>query len=358
MKTKQIIVPVLIAGLTLTGASVYAAWHGWGQQKWHDHSPAEMIEDIAKTDLSQEESDKLVYQYAEEMLARDLYTHFYELYGTQTFQNIAASEAHHMDAVKALLDRYDLDAPSNYGELEDEYDALKAEGEESEQAALEVGLKIEMLDIEDIVETIEMTDNDDIKFIFTNIWGASYNHLRGFSKALINGWYETGIDISDYLSDEQIDTKGSLKHLLAERLEDDWIELPEEASSEAIKERCANENRGKWHGQGNGKMQWKNKWQWYGYGKWGEMKGKGQNNGLRQKYRVSLEEKYQNKIEGMSTSKLETVVERIDALLEKVQNGNYSNITKQNYGAMLWALRDMIMEQLWEEELNLDSLFE
>lgn len=35
-----------------------------------------------------------------------------------------------------------------------------------------------MLDIEDIAKAIKTSDNDDLKLIFTNIGGASYNHLR------------------------------------------------------------------------------------------------------------------------------------------------------------------------------------
>jgi hypothetical protein len=32
-----------------------------------------------------------------------------------------------------------------------------------------VGVKIEILDIDDITKTIKSTDNDDIKIVFTNI---------------------------------------------------------------------------------------------------------------------------------------------------------------------------------------------
>jgi hypothetical protein len=46
------------------------------------------------------------------MVARDAYTYFYSLYGTQTFQNIANAESEHMAAVKVLLDRYSLPTPT------------------------------------------------------------------------------------------------------------------------------------------------------------------------------------------------------------------------------------------------------
>jgi hypothetical protein len=128
--------------------------------------------------LSDAEKQELYYGYSEEKLAHDLYTYFYSLYGTQTFQNIANSESQHMTAVKTLLDRYSLATPTDYGTLQSTFDSLRVEGEKSLQSALEVGLKVEMLDIEDIKDTIKTTDNDDLKIVFTNIGGASYNHMR------------------------------------------------------------------------------------------------------------------------------------------------------------------------------------
>jgi len=41
-----------------------------------------------------------------------------------------------------------------------------------------------------------------------NIGGASYNHMRGFVNGLANNGYTTDIDYSDYLTSEDIKTKG------------------------------------------------------------------------------------------------------------------------------------------------------
>jgi len=54
----------------------------------------------------------LYYGYSEESLAHDMYMYFYELYGVETFKNIADSEAEHKTAVKSLLDRYGLEVPT------------------------------------------------------------------------------------------------------------------------------------------------------------------------------------------------------------------------------------------------------
>ena len=74
-----------------------------------------------------------------------------------------------MEAVEVLLDRYELDAPTGYGDLQSTYDTLIAEGKLGLKEALEVGLQIEILDIEDIDDAILNTDNDDFKIVFTNI---------------------------------------------------------------------------------------------------------------------------------------------------------------------------------------------
>lgn len=132
-------------------------------------SPADRISNVAASPLSEDEKRLISYQYSEEMLARDAYAHFFALYGDRTFQNIAESEQKHMDAVKTLLDRYSLPVPTGYGELQSTFDTLKTEGEKGKKEALEVGLKIETLDIEDMVKAVKATDNDDLKIVFANI---------------------------------------------------------------------------------------------------------------------------------------------------------------------------------------------
>jgi len=176
-------------------------WKGnWMKQGKTKGTPWIEISDIPLSDLSEQEKLDLMYHYSEEMVARDAYNYFYTLYGTKAFANIAKSEQQHMDAVKVLLDRYSLDTPTSYGELQSTFDALKAEWEKWLKEALEVWIKIEILDIKDIDDTKNSTDNEDIKLILTNIWNASYNHLRSFVKNLTNNGFTTDIDYSEYLN--------------------------------------------------------------------------------------------------------------------------------------------------------------
>jgi hypothetical protein len=89
-----------------------------------------LLQNIEKSDLSLDEQNLILFQYSEEMLARDLYKYFSEKYpDTYVFSNISASEQHHMDAVKLLIDRYNLSVPTGYGELTSLYNSLKIEGD-------------------------------------------------------------------------------------------------------------------------------------------------------------------------------------------------------------------------------------
>jgi hypothetical protein len=102
-------------------------------------------------------------------MARDLYTYAYEKYGIQAFGNIAKSEQKHMDAIKVLLDRYNITPPSDYAKDNELYNTLKVKIDKSEKEAIEVGINIEIVDIDNIKEDIKATDNDDIKVIYTTI---------------------------------------------------------------------------------------------------------------------------------------------------------------------------------------------
>lgn len=108
--------------------------------------------------------------------------------------------------------------------------------------ALEVGLKIEMLDIKDISDTIKTTNNEDVKLVFTNIGGASYNHLRGFARQIDMNGFTTAIDFSTYLSAADVASKGSLKYKLTDRLEKEGVVVSNPVISGSGN--CQSENMG------------------------------------------------------------------------------------------------------------------
>ncbi|MFC1797695.1 hypothetical protein ACFLY2_00465 [Patescibacteria group bacterium] len=53
----------------------------------------------------------------------------------------------------------------------------------------------------------------------------------------------------------------------------------------------------------------------------------------------------------MDNSQLDTFITKVDDLLEKVANGNYSDATKDKYNAMLNALKEIAMDNKEEESI-------
>ncbi|MFO0667934.1 MAG: DUF2202 domain-containing protein [Polyangiaceae bacterium] len=138
------------------------------------------------TPLSADEVHALTFTREEEKLARDVYM-VLESRGP-TFSNIRQSEQTHMDAVEALLDRYDLADPAQgkaAGAFQDAtlqklYEELVREGSVSPLAAMQVGAAIEELDIRDIQMAREHVTHADIANTFDNLTRGSRNHLRAF----------------------------------------------------------------------------------------------------------------------------------------------------------------------------------
>ncbi len=138
------------------------------------------------------EAEALTYMREEEKLAHDVYVKLYAKWGAQAFGNITQAELRHMDALKALLDRYNLPDPLvsmelgafKDGRLKSLYADLAAQGESSLQAAWNVGAIIEDLDIRDLQEAQLGTDNVDFKTVYANLERASRNHLRAYTRQL------------------------------------------------------------------------------------------------------------------------------------------------------------------------------
>jgi hypothetical protein len=147
------------------------------------------INDLAYEELSPEEID--------------VYNTLYTKWGIRVFNNIAQAEQRHTDAIKVLLDKYELDDPIKddvpgsfvNDDLQNLYDTLIAKGDSSLVLiakgdsslvdALLVGALIEEVDILDIQKEIdEHVDNEDVAFVYDNLISGSYNHLRAFVKNL------------------------------------------------------------------------------------------------------------------------------------------------------------------------------
>ena len=109
--------------------------------------------------VSEQLAADLVFSREEERMAGDLYRLFAEQYpGQKVFQHIPRSEDRHFDHVGALLTTYGITDPSaglpagTYADpaIQQLYDQWKAQGLQSEQAALQVGVELENRDISDL----------------------------------------------------------------------------------------------------------------------------------------------------------------------------------------------------------------
>ena len=156
-----------------------------------DENGSTIIDQIATGQLSDTEIGGILYMREEEKLARDVYLTLYEAWGLPVFQNIARSEATHLDAVKTLIGRYGLEDPAaqeigvfTNPTLQQLYDQLVADGSKSLADALKVGAAIEEIDILDLEERIAQTDKADIQLVYENLMKGSRNHLRAFTSTL------------------------------------------------------------------------------------------------------------------------------------------------------------------------------
>jgi hypothetical protein len=157
-------------------------------------SPDQVVAVVPSRTISPAESASLQYMREEEKLAHDVYVTLYGMWGSRVFDNIAASEQKHTDAVLTLLNRYSVSDPAAgnaLGEFTDPtlqtlYDQLTAQGAVSVVEALKVGAAIEELDILDLETCMAETTKPDILRVYGNLLAGSENHLRAFTANLTN----------------------------------------------------------------------------------------------------------------------------------------------------------------------------
>lgn len=148
---------------------------------------------MPKGDLSPAEAAGILFMREEEKLAHDAYVVMYEKWGSRVFTNIANSEQSHMNAMGALVSRYELIDPVvdtgigafTNADLKQLYATLVEQGKTSLVEAFRVGAAIEEIDIRDIANELETNvDNADVQFVYENLLAGSRNHLRAFVKNL------------------------------------------------------------------------------------------------------------------------------------------------------------------------------
>ena len=150
--------------------------------------------------LDSNEEASLQYMVQEEKLAHDVYVTLGNTWNLPIFDRIAASESQHVSAIQTLLSRYGVSDPTSglgVGEFADSeftalYNDLVARGEESADAAMQVGVDIEKLDIADLSDRLATTDQADVVTVFEHLQTASNHHLAAFQGEPMGGMQHQG----------------------------------------------------------------------------------------------------------------------------------------------------------------------
>jgi len=144
-------------------------------------------------ELTKDQEEGLLYMREEEKLARDVYNYLYDKWNVNIFKNIAKSEQYHMDLLLEEVDLCKFDDPVlpeagkfTNTHIQELYDALTAKGDKSLVDALEVGATVEDVDIFDLMNYSEKTDNKKLLDIYDKLTCGSRNHMRAFVSWLKN----------------------------------------------------------------------------------------------------------------------------------------------------------------------------
>jgi hypothetical protein len=145
-------------------------------------------EGIATAD---ETESMLTYLIEEEKLAKDVYQAMFDLWGSKVFGNILKSEESHQSQVLSVMATRDIADPRSSqpgvfknAELQKLYDELIAKGSKSAVDAYEVGVAIEVLDIDDLTKMLATAKDADVIAMMENLRKGSENHLRAFNNQL------------------------------------------------------------------------------------------------------------------------------------------------------------------------------
>jgi hypothetical protein len=145
------------------------------------------------TTYSEDAKAELLFMLEEEKLAGDLYEALYKKTGLKVFQNIAASEDKHFNALLRQADKIGLDTddivfndPGEFEntELQTMYDNLLARGSRSDKAALRVGKNVERADIKDLKDAMDDVEGTKLYDVYDNLLQGSRNHWDAFDTNL------------------------------------------------------------------------------------------------------------------------------------------------------------------------------
>jgi len=143
--------------------------------------------------LTQKEKGALIYMYQEEKLAKDVYYVLSQMYpNLRTFPHIYRAEVMHQKSVANVLSYYGIPLPMlgdevgkfNNPNLQKLYNELISKGKNSIKDALEVGIMVEVTDVEDLDKYLNEVSSSDVVALFKFLRAGSYNHYNAFNNEL------------------------------------------------------------------------------------------------------------------------------------------------------------------------------
>ncbi len=200
-----------VSPLTNDNAAAKAALIDYTLTDQFDPASLILIDSLPNDSINQAEIDALNYMREEELLAHDVYLALSQLYTKPIFRNITKSEAVHTDAIRALLEKYQLADPAtnhvagvfNNPDLQSLYTLLVSNGSKSQLEGLIVGATIEDLDIYDLKTRLGGIDNADIILVLKNLERGSRNHMRSFYANIL---FYKGTYVPQYITQEEFDS--------------------------------------------------------------------------------------------------------------------------------------------------------
>lgn len=143
----------------------------------------------AQGTLTESQKQTLAQQAEKEKLSHDVYVAYLEATGDYRFERVAASEEQHLQALRMLMDRYDVTDPTeglDEGEfrsdsVDEAYDAYLDEGD-GLAAALKAAQEIEEEDIAGLEKAAKALDAPDAEQVYEHLTVASQHHLEVFSR--------------------------------------------------------------------------------------------------------------------------------------------------------------------------------
>lgn len=205
--------------------------------------------------------------YSEEFLAHDIYVKIVEKYPILTeVNNIINSESNHREQVGKLLDARNITRPTDYWVYSETYEMLTKMVDSSLTGAIEAGVMIETGDIDHLLTEYKKIEDQDIRMVFENIGGGSFNHLRAFLRLAGQEKYTVTTEYSRYMKPDELNTRGPLQSKMTELLKAN--NLPTYGGI------TMGMGNGEWNHmnknsspENNRKMQWSGQWQGGGHGR-------------------------------------------------------------------------------------------